>query len=207
MTRRVYNADRAQSTWVSGGDSLVGGDSYGLGMANSSQVSPYGSARDLPSVKEMERKMAAFRLLGSLLPKEQRKQLKDLQREHRRLTEIVDKFYTLLGERNWVFTGDLNLPAIEHVIDGEDPVAAEARLIDYYKSADRISFPLRRLYRFEAMCPRIDLLQKAYADYEAHRYYNRPGAPFRDGRFRQRSRHRNPSRSACAPGGGHSGLG
>lgn len=141
-------------------------------MASSSHVSPYGSARDLPSVKEMEQQMAAFRLLGFLLPKDQRKQLKDLQREHRRITETVDMFYSLLGERNWVFTGDLNLPAIEHVIDSKDPATAEARLIDYYKTADRITFPLRRLHRFEAMRSRIDLLQKALTDYDAGRYYS-----------------------------------
>ncbi len=70
-------------------------------MASSSLVSPYGSARDLPSDKEMEQQIAAFRLLGFLLSKDQRKQLKDLQREHRRITEIVDTFYALLGERNW----------------------------------------------------------------------------------------------------------
>ena len=62
--------------------------------------------RDLPSVKEMEQQMAAFRLLDFLLSKDQRKQLKDLQREHRRITAIVDTFYALLGDRNWVFTGD-----------------------------------------------------------------------------------------------------
>ncbi|MGV1005070.1 MAG: hypothetical protein ACOYEV_09970, partial [Candidatus Nanopelagicales bacterium] len=54
----------------------------------------------------------------------------------------------------------------------KDPATAEARLIDYYKSADRITFPLRRLHRFEAMRPRIDLLQKALTDYEAGRYYS-----------------------------------
>ncbi|MGV1004886.1 MAG: hypothetical protein ACOYEV_09000 [Candidatus Nanopelagicales bacterium] len=64
--------------------------------------------------------MAALRLLGLLLPKDQRKQFKDLQREHRLITETVDMFYALLGDRNWVFTGDLNLPAIEHVIDSKE---------------------------------------------------------------------------------------
>ena len=52
-------------------------------------------------IQEMEQKIAAYRLLGFLLSKDQRKQLKDLQREHRRITEIVDTFYALLGERNW----------------------------------------------------------------------------------------------------------
>lgn len=119
--------------------------------------------------------MAAFRLLGLLLPKEQRKQLKGLRREHRRITETVDRFYGLLGERNWVFTGDLNLTALEHVISAENAETAERRLIEYYKAAGRIEFPLRRLRRlrrFDAMRPRTTLLQKALADYEAGRYYS-----------------------------------
>lgn len=48
-------------------------------MSDTHKVSPYGSARDLPSVKEMEQQIAAFKLLGLLLPKAQRKQLKNLQ--------------------------------------------------------------------------------------------------------------------------------
>ena len=41
--------------------------------------------------------MAAFRLLGFLLPRDQRKELKRLQGEHRRITDTVDAFYALLG--------------------------------------------------------------------------------------------------------------
>lgn len=67
----------------------------------------------------MERQIAAFKLLGILLLK-QRNQLKELEREHRRITGLVDSFYGLLGRRNWVFTGDLSLPAIEHVVDIDD---------------------------------------------------------------------------------------
>ena len=51
--------------------------------------------------------MAAFRLLGFLLPRDQRKELKRLQEEHRRITDTVDAFYALLGPHGWVFTGDL----------------------------------------------------------------------------------------------------
>lgn len=141
-------------------------------MADIPQVSPYGSARALPSVQEMEQQIAAFKLLGILLPKEQRNQLKELEREHKRITGLVDSFYGLLGRRNWVFTGDLNLPEIEHIVDADDAESAEARLIGYYKEDGRIAFPLRRLHRFDAMRPRIDLLQKALADYEAGRYYS-----------------------------------
>ncbi|WP_163544773.1 hypothetical protein [Occultella kanbiaonis] len=141
-------------------------------MTDKPVVSAYGSARDLPSVQEMEQQIAAFKLLGILLPKDQRNRLNELEREHRRITGLVDSFYGLLGRRNWVFTGDLNLPAIEHVVDADDAETAEARLIAYYKEDDRIAFPLRRLHRFDTMRPRIGLLQKALADYEAGRYYS-----------------------------------
>lgn len=120
----------------------------------------------------MEQQIAAFKLLGILLPQEQRNQLKELEREHRRITGLVDSFYGLLGRRNWVFTGDLNLPAIEHVVDTDDAGTAEARLISHYKEDERTAFPLRRLHRFDAIRPRIGLLQKALAGYEAGRYYS-----------------------------------
>ncbi|SEF11114.1 hypothetical protein SAMN04489740_4069 [Arthrobacter alpinus] len=141
-------------------------------MVDRPQVVPYGSARDLPSFKKMAQQIAAFRLLGFILPKDQRKQLKKLEKDHHRLTETVDRFYALLGERNWVFTDDINLAAIEDVIAAEDTGTAEKRLIDYYKTDGRIAFPLLRLHRFEAMRPRMELLQKALADYEAGRYYS-----------------------------------
>ncbi len=143
-----------------------------MAMADSPQVSPYGSARDLPSVQEMEQQLAALKLFGIPLPKEQQDQVKVLEHERRRITGLVDTFYALLGTRNWVFTGDLNLPAIEHVVDTDDAGAAEARLISYYKEDSRIAFPLRRLHRFDAMRPRMGLLQKALTDYEAGRYYS-----------------------------------
>lgn len=141
-------------------------------MSDRPKVSPYGSARDLPSVKEMEQQIAAFKMLGFLLPSDQRTQLKELEREHKHITVVVDRFYELLGQRNWVFTGDLNLPALEHVVSAGDVATAEARLIDYYTTADRIVFPLRRLHRFDAMRARMELLQTALADYEAGRYYS-----------------------------------
>lgn len=141
-------------------------------MTDHPPVTPYGSARDLPSVRELEQQMAAFRLLGFLLPRDQRKELKRLQGEHRRTTDTVDAFYTLLGPRNWVFTGDLNLEAIAEIISAKDPETAERRLIEYYQTQDRISFPLRRLNRFDEMRPRIPLLQRALVDYETGRFYS-----------------------------------
>lgn len=141
-------------------------------MTDAPRVSPYGSARDLPSFKELEELITAFKSLGSLLSKTQRQELNDLENEHRRITTTVDTFYGLLGDRNWVFTGDLNIPAMEHVVRAESPVVAEERLIEYYKSSGRIEFSLNRLHRFNAMRPRVPMLLKALRDYEAGRYYS-----------------------------------
>lgn len=150
--------------------SLIAGPVTVIDMAEKPQVTPYGSARDLPSVKEMEYQLALFDLFD--LPPDQRKQLRELKKEHQHITTTVDRFYGLLGDRSWVFTGDLNLGAIKSVIDTKDGGTAEMRLIDYYKTDDHIAFPLRRLFRFPAMRPRMELLQKAFADYEAGRYYS-----------------------------------
>lgn len=141
-------------------------------MTNHLPETPYGSARDLPSVREMEQQIATFRLLGFLLSRDQRKELKRLQGEYRRIVNTVDGFYALLGPRNWVFTSDLNLEAITKVIFTQDPTIAEQRLIEYYKTSDHILFPLRQLNRFDEMRTRIPLLQKALADYEAGRFYS-----------------------------------
>ena len=120
----------------------------------------------------MEKQITAFKLLGFLLSKEQRTELKGLQREHRRIVSIVDRFYDHLGERNWVFTGDLNLTAMEEVANAKDSETAELRLIAYYNSENRIEFPLGRLHRFDAMRPRIPLLRKALVDYHEGRHYS-----------------------------------
>lgn len=55
-------------------------------MTDKPVVSPYGSARDLPSIQEMERQIATLKLLRILLPKEQRNQLNELESEHKRIT-------------------------------------------------------------------------------------------------------------------------
>lgn len=141
-------------------------------MSTPGPTAPYGSARDLPSIQEIERQTSGLKLLRWLMRGEQRQEVNRLEAELSRITAMVDSFYALLGERNWIFTDDLNTAAMEHVIDTDDPVVAEARLIVYYKSDEAIAFPLKRLYRFEDLRPRLDLLEKAFADYRAERYYS-----------------------------------
>lgn len=150
----------------------VGDTRYALRMIGVTPVSPYGSARDLPSLREIETQITAFRWLGGFLPASRRRQLEELREQHRRIVRLVDSFYGLLGPRNWVYTDDLNMTAIEQVVDCVDPETAESRLLEYYGGDGRVSFQLRRLNRFEAMRPRMDLLERALDDFKAGRYYS-----------------------------------
>ena len=135
-------------------------------------IKPYGSANDLPTVKKMREQIAALRLLGAFLPPTERQTLKQLEKQQREISRTVDDFYSLLGDRNWVFHGELNLPAIREVIATDDAEEAERRLVKYYQEDGRISFSVRRFHRFEAMRPRRQLLLNALRDYEEGRYYS-----------------------------------
>ncbi|WP_147385382.1 hypothetical protein [Propionibacterium ruminifibrarum] len=140
-------------------------------MKGHPRMPPYGSARDLPSVKEIEQQIAAFKKV-MFFSRDKRRRLEQLENKHRHIIETVDTFYDLLGARNWVFTDDLNLDEIQKVVAGSDSQVAEKRLIEYYQKTGRISSLLRQLSRFDEMQKRLPLLQKALADYEAGRYYS-----------------------------------
>lgn len=141
-------------------------------MVESKPGKPYGSARDLPSVRALEDQLQALRLLRGLVPAVQQRQLDDLERQLRRLTGLVERFYSLLGSRNWVFNDYLSLDSIEEIVDTDDTEVAEERLVSHYRDGARIDLWLLRLHRFEAMRPRMDLLRKALVDYEAGRFYS-----------------------------------
>lgn len=141
-------------------------------MTDESNISPYGSAYDLPSVQEIAQQIADARKLRFLFPEENRQLIAQLEHRLQHFVETVDTFYVLLGERNWVFHDNLNLSAMEQLVAADQPEVAEKGLISYYQEDGRIKFLLRRLQRFVEMRPRIHLLQKALLDYEAHRYYS-----------------------------------
>lgn len=94
MARRVYNTDCARSTWLSEpGDNVSGaGDGSRHGDQFSSEPIRLSTR---PSIGPgVEAANGEFTLLGLLLPKGQRNQLKDLQREHRRIIQIEGTFYS-----------------------------------------------------------------------------------------------------------------
>jgi hypothetical protein len=103
--------------------------------------------------------------------REHRKQVLELERQLVSLTENVDRFYKLLGLRNWIFHDDLPVDRITALLPL--PVEeAQARFIAIYKDTDQLRFMVRRLNSVEALRIRRRLIRQALDDYHAGRYYS-----------------------------------
>ena len=133
---------------------------------------PYGSIEDLPSMIELRQQYKGMSCFRFLLPKEQRQEIKNLKQQMDRITSIVEKFYSTLGSRNWVFHDKLNLDAMEEILaDDPSPDEAETRLIAYYKDPEKLKWLVLFLNHAEPMRCRLDLLEKVKVDYLAGRYH------------------------------------
>src|SRR5699024_12045784 len=131
---------------------------------------PYASARDLPSFREMEQNIEAMLLLLGFAPASMLVQLeddlRDLNAQIKHLVSLVDAFYDKLGNRNWIFSTDLNLKAVETIVAIDDPVEAEEALIEYYRSNDGMNLGIKRLVRLGAKRPRFQLVLAVVDDFD-----------------------------------------
>ena len=95
-------------------------------------TSPYGSAADLPSVVELDRRLEEFKAFAESVPVDDavREQIASLEAKRHRVVSVVDRFYELLGPRNGVFTDYLARDEVEDIGDTADVDVAERRLID-----------------------------------------------------------------------------
>ena len=59
--------------------------------------SPYGSARDLPSYREMASQIEGGKLLTGFIAREQRSELLKVEQQLSHLAAVVDRFYERLG--------------------------------------------------------------------------------------------------------------
>ena len=131
------------------------------------------SIGNLPTVKKLRREAAVFGALGWLLRNEDaRRTALGITEELDGLVSLVDDFYRLLGDRNWVFSDVLNLDRMRKVVAQPTPEEAERELIEYLKERDALHWMITRLNRFSDMRPRIPLLEKAERDYLEGRYYS-----------------------------------
>lgn len=144
-------------------------------MANADRRNPggHGSINSLPTVKKLRREASGLELFGCLLRnKETRETARGISAELDGLVSLIDGFYRLLGDRNWVFSDALNLEGMRAVVAEPTPEAAERRLIEYLKGEGTLHGMITRLNRFPDMRPRMPLLERAERDYLEGRYYS-----------------------------------
>lgn len=119
---------------------------------------------------ELLRNLEGMKVLTHFVARDQRATVADLERQVRRLGEVVDRFYELLGERNWIFHDDLEVSFAERLAD-LSASDAERALIEHYKDPEALRFKVRRLSRFPELRARMHLVERAEADFQAGRYY------------------------------------
>lgn len=89
------------------------------------------SVNDLSSIKELRRSVSGLKWLGRLLRNDEaKKRAREVCEELDGLVSLVDDFYHLLGDRNWVFSDALNLERMHVVIGKLTPEEAERELIE-----------------------------------------------------------------------------
>lgn len=134
-------------------------------------ASTFGTAYDLPQVQELVSIVRAYNAIKYALDDDQRAELAQTQNELNRLVRTVDGFYNVLGPRNWVFHGDMNVNRIEEILQATDGKEAEARIIAYYQDREATEFLFTRLFRIEGFRPRLPSISRAYDDFLEGRHY------------------------------------
>ena len=135
------------------------------------RLSPYGSARDLPSYQEMARQIQGGKLLTRFIARNQRSGLLEVERQLNHLVAVVDRFYDRLGSRNWIFHEFLPVSNVEAILDQTaTSEEAEQRLIEIYRDEDKLTFWTRRLYSVEGLRERSHQIERARGHYCADHF-------------------------------------
>ena len=135
------------------------------------RLSPYGSARDLPSYQEMARQIQGGKLLTRFIARNQRSDLLEVERQLNHLVAVVDRFYDRLGSRNWIFHEFLPVSNVEAILDQTaTSEEAEQRLIEIYRDEDKLTFWTRRLYSVEGLRERSHQIERARGHYCADHF-------------------------------------
>jgi hypothetical protein len=129
---------------------------------------PYGSAADIPSIADMLRQIEGGKFLTRFIARDQRGKLVELERQVREHVAVIDRFYAVLGPRNWIVHDDLPMPLLE-TIGGMSAEEAERQLIGYYQDSDNLERLTRRLSHPELRV-RSPLVERARSEFLSGRY-------------------------------------
>ena len=119
----------------------------------------------------MEQQIQGMKWLTLFIARDQRPKLKEIEQEIRRLTDLVDRFYEVLGPRNWIFHDLLNLDRVERILnETDDPEAAEQRFIELYRDKEDSSFWIQRLRGIGGLRERFHQIERAREHYDTDQF-------------------------------------
>lgn len=131
------------------------------------RLAPYGSAKDLPSYKEMSQLIQGGKLLTRFIARDQRAKFLQVERDMDRLTKVVDDFYDRLGRRNWIFHDRLSVDKVEAILaETSDEEAAEQRLIELYRDTESMKRWVMGLRAQRGLRERLHQIERAREHYE-----------------------------------------
>jgi hypothetical protein len=137
----------------------------------SSRLSPYGSAKDLPSYQELSRQIRAGKLVTLFVGRAVRRQLLEIEQELTRLTSLVDDFYDRLGPRNWIFHDLLPVDQVERLLaETPDAESAERHLIEIYRDTQTTKWWITRLRGQDGLRQRLHQIERARKHYDADEF-------------------------------------
>ncbi len=145
--------------------------------------------RDLPSFRETFDQIKALKTMKVAAPllrpvlkllhvdtdkiEEALSNVEELERQFETLASVPDRFNDLFADVGWIVYDLLNLDAAMaavHKAESGDFDGAEADLTSYY-TPDTVTWKLRTMYGVKAFRPRMELAEKALADYREGRYH------------------------------------
>ena len=129
---------------------------------------PYGSAADIPSIAHMLQQIEGGKLLTRFIARDQRATLVELERQVRQHVTVIDRFYAVLGPRNWIAHDELPMPLLE-AIGGMAADDAERQLIGYYRDPENLERLSRRLSHPELRV-RSPLIERAKSEFVSGRF-------------------------------------
>ncbi|MFD5180534.1 hypothetical protein ACFWM1_32310 [Nocardia sp. NPDC058379] len=132
---------------------------------------PYGSAKDLPSYRELSQQIKVLGSITRFAMRAQRKQILAIRHDLDRLVTVVDEFYDRLGVRQWIFHDLLNVAELETILaQTATAEAAEQRLIELYRDRDTLSLWILRLNAHHGLKVRRRQIQRAFQHYFADEF-------------------------------------
>lgn len=135
------------------------------------KLTPYGSAKDLPSYQEMVRLIQGGKLLTLVIARQQREKILEIEREMNRLAKAVDDFYARLGPRNWIFHDRMGVEAVEAMLaETSNAEEAEQRLIRLYQDGETTKRWIMRFMTQDGLRERLNQIERAKEHYDASQF-------------------------------------